>query len=117
MLESCIRGAHYHLTKVDKTMLHMEEISSSSVRNNCVSLNTSYIKEHFRDLSQDIEAVDCVEGGHAQLHGEVAQLGLDPATVWRVESSPFGISGCARERGIVGVLECHWDEFCDVIRM
>ena len=98
-------------------MLDMEEISNSSVRNNCVSIVTSYIKEYFRDLSQGIEAVDCVEGGHAQLHGEVAQLGLDPATVWRVESSPFGISGCARERGIVGVLECHWDEFCDVISM
>ena len=53
-------------------MLHMEEISNSSVRNNCVSLGTSYIKEYFRDLSQGIEAMDCMEGGHAQLHGKVA---------------------------------------------
>jgi hypothetical protein len=97
-------------------MLHMEEISNSPVRNNCVSLITSYIKEDFRDLSQGIETMDCVEGGHAQLYGKIAQLGLDPAAVWRVESSPLGISGCAGERRIVGVLEWHWDEFCDMIR-
>jgi hypothetical protein len=92
-------------------MLHMEEIPDSSIRNKCISLVTCYIKEHFRDLSQGIEAMDCVEGAHAQLHGEVVQLGLDPATSWRVESSPFSVSGCARKRGIVGVMECHWDEF------
>jgi hypothetical protein len=132
VLESWIRGTHHHLTKVDETMLHMGEICSSSVRNkcvglgtkltsyssvlnNCLSLVTSYVKEHFRDLSQSVEAMDCMKGGHAQLHGKVAQLGLDPATVWRIESSPLGISGCTGERGIVGVLECHWDEFCDVI--
>ena len=115
MLESWVRGTHHDLTKVDETMLHMEEISNSSVRNNCVSLVTCYIKENFRDLSQSIEAVDCMEGGHAQLHSKVAQLGLDPATIWGVESIPLGISGCARERGLVRVLECHRDEFCDVI--
>jgi hypothetical protein len=96
-------------------MLHMEEISSSSVRNNCVSLITSYFKEHFCDLSQGIEAVDCMEGSHAQLNGKIAQLGLNPATIWRVKSSPFGISGCAREGGMIGVLECNWNKFCDVI--
>ena len=98
-------------------MLHMEEISNSSVRNNCVSLVTCYIKEHFGDLSQRIETMDCVEGAHAQLYGEVAHLGLDPATIWRVESSPLGVSGCAGKSGIVRVLECHLDEFCDVIKI
>ena len=72
MLESWIRKTRHHLTKVDETMLHMVEIPNSSVRNNCVSRITSYLEERFRDLSQGIEAVDCVEGGHAQLHGEVA---------------------------------------------
>ena len=105
------------MAKVNETMLHMEEISNSSVRNNCAGLVTCYIKKHFCDLSQCIEAMDCVEGGHAQLHGKIAQLGLDPATVWREESSPLGISGCAGECGIVGILEWHWDEFCDVIDM
>jgi hypothetical protein len=94
-------------------MLVVEKISLRS--NSCGSLATSNIKEHFRGLSQDIEAMDCMEGGHAQLHSKVAQLGLDPATVWGKESIPLGISGCARERGLVGVLECHWDEFCDII--
>jgi hypothetical protein len=77
-------------------MLVVEEISLRG--NNCGSLVTSDIKEHFRGLSQDIEAMDCMEGSHAQLHSEVAQLSLDPATVRRVESIPLGISGCARER-------------------
>jgi hypothetical protein len=96
-------------------MLHMEEISNSSVRNICVGLITCYLKEHFRDLSQGIEAMDCMKGGHAQLYGIVAQFGLNPATVWRVESSPLGIRSCAGERGIIGILEWDWDEFCDVV--
>ena len=96
-------------------MLYMEKIPNSPVRNKCVCLATCYIEEHFRNLSQGIETMDCVEGAHAQLYGEVAHLGLDPATIWRKESSPFGISSCAGERGVVGVSECHWDEFYDAI--
>ena len=72
MLESCIRGTHHHLTKVDETVLHMEKIPNSPVRNKCVCLVTSYIEEHFRDLSQGIEAMDCMERGHAQLYSKVA---------------------------------------------
>jgi hypothetical protein len=117
VLESCIRGTHHHLTKVDETMLHMEKIPNSPVRNKCVCLAASYIEEHFRGLSQGIEAMDRMEGAHAQLYGEVAQLGLDPATIWRVESSPLGVSGCAGKRGVVRVLECHRDEICDVIKI